>query len=45
MGGALVEAVDGVSAAYFNKAANDLNYYNQMHSPNQIYMDINWSLF
>lgn len=38
-------AIGVVGGAYFAKVANDLNYYNQTHSHNQIYMDVNWSFF
>lgn len=45
VGGPLATAAGAISAGYFYKAANDLNYYNQTHSRNQIYMDVNWSFF
>lgn len=31
----------GLGASYYLKVANDLNYYNSIHSRNQIYMDMN----
>lgn len=44
LGGVVPGLIGAVGAAYFAKVANDLNYYNQRHSHNQIYLDMNYSL-
>lgn len=44
LGGAVAGILPAVTGAYFAKVANDLNYYNQRHVRNQIYMDMNYSL-
>jgi len=44
LGGAIGAGIGTVVGSYFAKMSNDLNYYNQMHSHNQIYMDVNFAL-
>lgn len=44
LGGVVAGILPAVTGAYFAKVANDLNYYNQRHTQNQIYLDINYSL-
>lgn len=36
-------AVAGIANTYFTQLSAGLNYYNNNHSHNQIYMDVNWS--
>lgn len=34
--------IGGMGSWYYNKIADDLEYYNSKHPHNQIYMDLNW---
>ncbi|MHC8464655.1 hypothetical protein [Weissella tructae] len=38
-----IAAVGALSSVYFQRVANNLNYYNARHRKNQIYMDWNYS--